>query len=208
MVAPPAHSLHIQHVSVCHTSMAVNSVSDARGAILHCCEYLHPAHIRPADTHGKLDTCAVDAGIMRKVHFSFPILAALVAAAPSTGQASQASGLQGEPRGCAHALRPANTNLRFLGIDVSHYQASVNWNTMATSGVVFAYIKATEGSGTTPRSPLHLRMGLSRCGGVQASHIQPFRRSMPVQPAQAYTAARTTWPTLIRPPAPRRPNSL
>lgn len=32
-----------------------------------------------------------------------------------------------------------------LGIDVSHYQPSVNWATVKKNGVEFAYIKATEG---------------------------------------------------------------
>jgi lysozyme len=32
-----------------------------------------------------------------------------------------------------------------LGIDVSHYQGEVNWPAVAESGVVFAFIKATDG---------------------------------------------------------------
>lgn len=32
------------------------------------------------------------------------------------------------------------------GIDVSSNQGSVNWNTVVSSGVSFAYIKATEGT--------------------------------------------------------------
>ncbi|KAI0262909.1 glycoside hydrolase family 25 protein [Gloeopeniophorella convolvens] len=32
------------------------------------------------------------------------------------------------------------------GIDVSHYQGTINWNTVKSHGVVFAYIKATEGT--------------------------------------------------------------
>ena len=31
------------------------------------------------------------------------------------------------------------------GIDVSHYQSEVNWNTVAQQGIHFAYLKATEG---------------------------------------------------------------
>lgn len=34
------------------------------------------------------------------------------------------------------------------GIDVSHYQGSINWGTVAADGVAFAYIKATEGTST------------------------------------------------------------
>ncbi|KAH9022150.1 glycoside hydrolase family 25 protein [Lactarius hengduanensis] len=32
------------------------------------------------------------------------------------------------------------------GIDVSHFQGTLNWNTIKSQGVVFAYIKATEGT--------------------------------------------------------------
>ncbi|MSU59477.1 MAG: hypothetical protein EXS35_15120 [Pedosphaera sp.] len=37
---------------------------------------------------------------------------------------------------------------RPLGIDVSHYQASINWSSVAASGITFAWTKATEGTGT------------------------------------------------------------
>lgn len=32
------------------------------------------------------------------------------------------------------------------GIDVSHFQGTVNFNTVKTNGLAFAYIKATEGT--------------------------------------------------------------
>jgi hypothetical protein len=32
------------------------------------------------------------------------------------------------------------------GIDVSHYQGTINWNTVKANGVSFAFIKATEGT--------------------------------------------------------------
>ncbi len=32
------------------------------------------------------------------------------------------------------------------GIDVSHFQGTLDWNTIRSEGVVFAYIKATEGT--------------------------------------------------------------
>jgi len=34
------------------------------------------------------------------------------------------------------------------GIDVSNHQGTINWTTVAFQGVAFAYIKATEGTGT------------------------------------------------------------
>ena len=33
------------------------------------------------------------------------------------------------------------------GIDVSSHQGNVNWNTVVSNGISFAYIKATEGTG-------------------------------------------------------------
>jgi GH25 family lysozyme M1 (1,4-beta-N-acetylmuramidase) len=33
-----------------------------------------------------------------------------------------------------------------LGIDVSHYQGSINWSSVKSAGISFAYIKATEGT--------------------------------------------------------------
>ncbi len=32
------------------------------------------------------------------------------------------------------------------GIDVSHWQGTLNWNTIKSEGVTWAYIKATEGT--------------------------------------------------------------
>lgn len=32
------------------------------------------------------------------------------------------------------------------GIDVSHWQGTINWNTVKANGVSFVYIKATEGT--------------------------------------------------------------
>src|SRR6478672_1023511 len=38
---------------------------------------------------------------------------------------------------------------RPLGIDVSHYQGSVNWTSVKNAGRSFGWAKATEGTGTT-----------------------------------------------------------
>ena len=35
---------------------------------------------------------------------------------------------------------------KVLGVDVSHYQGDIDWNTLAGQGISFAFIKATEGS--------------------------------------------------------------
>src|SRR6266404_2901336 len=42
------------------------------------------------------------------------------------------------------------------GVDVSHFQGTIDWNAMAANGVSFAYIKATEGTSMiTLFSPLY-----------------------------------------------------
>ncbi len=38
---------------------------------------------------------------------------------------------------------------RIFGIDVSHHQLTINWNSVKSAAVVFAFIKATEGSSFT-----------------------------------------------------------
>ena len=50
--------------------------------------------------------------------------------------------------GLALALAPAQgLAQRPLGVDVSHYQGSIDWTSVKNSGVSFAWAKATEGSG-------------------------------------------------------------
>lgn len=41
---------------------------------------------------------------------------------------------------------PALVSATVPGIDVSHYQGSINWGTVKANGVQWAYIKATEGT--------------------------------------------------------------
>ena len=43
-----------------------------------------------------------------------------------------------------------------LGIDVSDFQPSINWNTVKANGVQFVYIKATEGTSTDSNTPYPL----------------------------------------------------
>lgn len=46
----------------------------------------------------------------------------------------------------ASALAVAGTDFSIQGIDVSHYQTSVNWTSVKNSGKTFAFHKATEGT--------------------------------------------------------------
>src|SRR5215472_10861520 len=45
--------------------------------------------------------------------------------------------------GCLAGVCPYGTTLP--GIDVSHYQGTIDWASVRTAGIVFAYAKATEG---------------------------------------------------------------
>src|ERR1044071_3304348 len=41
---------------------------------------------------------------------------------------------------------PAPARYPVRGIDVSHHQGNIDWKSVKTSGITFAYLKATEGS--------------------------------------------------------------
>jgi lysozyme len=43
---------------------------------------------------------------------------------------------------------PSNERYPIAGVDISHYQGNINWNDLARQNIDFAFIKATEGSGT------------------------------------------------------------
>ncbi len=57
-----------------------------------------------------------------------------------------------------------------LGIDVSHYQGTINWTQVSAAGKIFAYIKATEGvSYTDPTYTTYLANG-SSAGVIMGSY--------------------------------------
>ena len=43
---------------------------------------------------------------------------------------------------------PSKTKYPVRGVDASHYQGQMDWQTIASQGITFAFLKATEGSGT------------------------------------------------------------
>lgn len=51
-------------------------------------------------------------------------------------------------RGATLVFRDVAKRAQPQGIDVSHFQATVNWATVKANGVSFVYIKATEGTST------------------------------------------------------------
>jgi GH25 family lysozyme M1 (1,4-beta-N-acetylmuramidase) len=54
-------------------------------------------------------------------------------------------------RGATLVFRDVAKRAQPQGIDVSHFQATVNWATVKANGVSFVYIKATEGTSTLCR---------------------------------------------------------
>ena len=56
------------------------------------------------------------------------------------------------------------------GVDISHYQGTVNFNTLKANGLSFVYIKATEGTSKSP-SRLHMRR--------DEAHLEVTQRSVP-----------------------------
>jgi lysozyme len=82
-------------------------------------------------------------------------------------------------------MRPGRESWPVQGIDVSRHQGEINWRVVATAGVDFAYIKATEGGDFTdryfarnwqqaaeagvPRGAYHF-FTLCRSGKEQAAH--------------------------------------
>lgn len=52
-------------------------------------------------------------------------------------------------RGALRINTPSRADFPVWGVDVSHYQGKIDWETLAAQGVQFAFIKATEGSGHT-----------------------------------------------------------
>src|SRR5215467_14678034 len=45
---------------------------------------------------------------------------------------------------------PTNPGSVVNGIDVSHFQGSIDWEEVAAQGIGFAFVKATDGLGTDP----------------------------------------------------------
>ena len=58
------------------------------------------------------------------------------------------------------------------GVDVSHHQGKIDWDTLARQDIQFAYIKATEGSNFKDKI---------------------FRKTFSALPGQAFASARTTF---------------
>jgi lysozyme len=67
-----------------------------------------------------------------------------------------------------------------MGIDVSHYQGTIDWAKVAGSGVKFAYIKATEGVATDPM--LKANADGARAAGLPFGLYHFWRPTIDTQP--------------------------
>ncbi|THU78877.1 glycoside hydrolase [Dendrothele bispora CBS 962.96] len=56
------------------------------------------------------------------------------------------------------------------GIDVSHFQGSVNWNTIVNNGVKFVFIKATEGTTFTDPNFSNNYVGATNAGLTRGAY--------------------------------------
>jgi GH25 family lysozyme M1 (1,4-beta-N-acetylmuramidase) len=88
---------------------------------------------------------------------------------------------------------PAATT-RTPGLDVSNYQGSVDWATVAGHGAAFAYMKATEGTGYVSPSFAAQYAGSRRAGLVRgAYHFALPDRSAAIAQADYFVAHGGTW---------------
>lgn len=53
-----------------------------------------------------------------------------------------------EKKGLLWFNMPSGRKYPVRGVDASHYQGQMNWDVIADQGITFAFLKATEGSGT------------------------------------------------------------
>ena len=81
-----------------------------------------------------------------KIHISrtVPFLA-LAAVLSGCGGGAGPMDVAELPRGMVNSKFPKPRDYPIHGIDVSKFQGDIDWNAVASSGVKFAWIKATEG---------------------------------------------------------------
>ena len=75
---------------------------------------------------------------------------------------------------------PSRRQFPVRGVDVSHYQGSIDWNVLKDQGMEFSYIKATEGSGHTDGRFLENWDG-ARDAGIRAGAYHFFSFDSPAK---------------------------
>jgi len=88
--------------------------------------------------------------------------------------------------GCLASTQAHAGNL--FGIDVSDYQGAINWTSVASSGVKFAYAKATEGYDFSEQSHFKTNMTSGKAAGIQmgAYHFAHSGLDTPAQEASYF----------------------
>ncbi|WP_344309855.1 GH25 family lysozyme [Fodinicola feengrottensis] len=76
-------------------------------------------------------------------------LVTVTPASAATPRGPGHEGMEGPPPAVSNAVQPAVAGVP--GIDVSHYQGTINWTSVKNAGIKWAYIKATES--TTYKDP-------------------------------------------------------
>ncbi|GAB3945970.1 hypothetical protein GCM10027614_38610 [Micromonospora vulcania] len=79
------------------------------------------------------------------------------------------------------------------GIDVSHYQGTINWTSVRNAGIQFAFIKATEGTSVKDSAFNANYVNSYNAGVIRGRTTSPGRTSPPARPR------RTTWPPTAAP---------
>lgn len=117
-------------MSPSHRRGPVGTVAAGAISAALCAATMLPAHASPATGDTQAPTGQHSAGD----HVMGASIAAHEAGASSPAQ----------PRALSATQMRANQT---PGLDVSHYQGSIDWSSVASKGAKFAYIKATEGTG-------------------------------------------------------------
>ena len=74
---------------------------------------------------------------------------------------------------------PPNPHDYALGTDVSHWQGSINWETMAEAGADFTFIKATEGRGPNPDPRFYENWAAAKAAQLQRGAYHFYRNHIP-----------------------------
>ncbi len=80
--------------------------------------------------------------------------------------------------GWIHVNSPSETEYPVRGVDVSHYQGTIDWQVLASQNLTFAFIKATEGSGLQDECFLQNWEG-ARAAGLAAGAYHFFSFDSP-----------------------------
>ncbi|WP_051633535.1 GH25 family lysozyme [Bacillus sp. UNC41MFS5] len=88
----------------------------------------------------------------------------------------------------ASGVMPPATSANLKGIDVSHWQGTINWNQVKNSGIAFVYAKASEGT-TYTDTMFSTNVQGARAAGLPIGAYHYARPSAPYNPDEAKAEA-------------------